>query len=273
MDKHKYSLVIILLSIIFQIKCNSPSKEVYFKKFPKQIKINAKKIKNKEVQTTRNFIGILDSSIIIGNHNDNKIIYLVNKYDLSLERRFIRRGKGQGEIPWLRGIDLYKKKLFIKSGDKNKIYTFFLPNTLTEKDLAYTEYMDYTFTNEIFEMEMVNDSLLIYSGCIEHLLTLINNKGETLKNIGELPKKPKKISKVHHDNLYTHFFTYNKKRKKIVVGYYFFDCLISYDLRGNKIFKRKGPDKINPDYNDLYKPYQKKCYYKIKSDYDYIYCL
>ena len=73
--------------------------------------------------------------------------------------------------------------------------------------------------------------------------------------------------------MYTRFFTVNPEKKQIAVGYNLKDHLISYNLKGKKIFKKIGPDGIQPTYKNLYKPDERKAYESLISDQDYIYCL
>ena len=266
---------IILCFIILMISCNSTQKEKIFNNFPEEIDLKAKIIDSKGVVNVYGTIGIQDSIMIITNYNDSHILYFIDKYDFSPQKKVIKRGRGPYEVPsLLRGAHLndINDEFYYNSGAKHTIYKFSIPPSIKDT-INILEFMKYKNSPEIFEMEIIDDSLLCYVGSRDYSAMLVNKKGEIIKNIGKLPDKPEGIKEANYNNMYTRFISFNSLKKQIVIGFYKIDKLISFDLEGNKVFEKIGPDNIETSYKNQYQHNAKKAYYSIKSDGNYIYGL
>lgn len=245
-------------------------------KFPQKISLDSKGILSKEFHSVKNIIGISDSILIVSNYKENYNFYLINKNNFKLITKAIKRGRGPREVPWNNGsfLDHKKNKLYIPAIGKSAILSFPIKSLLQEKISLPEKSMILPSQYSSFDqMQIIEDSLICFSGYNNYSLFLIDKKGEEAKKIGELPTKPEGIKEVHYTNMHTRFFTYNPYKKKFAVAFKNKDVLSCYNSQGKKIFEIIGPDEIKPDYNRLYKASEKMAYFSIKSDKKLIYGL
>ena len=277
MYKFTHTYLLMLLAALCLISCKSNTKKVKtIEKFPQTIYLNGKGIVTDELNNMKEIIGICDSIIILSNYKDTFNFYLINKNNFKVINKAVKRGRGPMEVPWNSGtfLDSTKKILHVSSKAKPHLLSFHV-KSLLQKELNPPDksikipdnYNSYT------QIQLINDSIIALNGSKKYSVILINKKGKEIKKLGKLPSKPEGIKAVHYSNMNVNDFTYNSYRKQLATGFYRMDKIVSYNLNGEKEFETKGPGDSKADYDKLYKSVEKKAYFSIKSDKNFIYAL
>lgn len=271
--------IALLFIILLFTGCNKKQEDTRFKEFPKTIEIEGKSIGTSKKFKSMSMGGIVDSILILNVSMNDHVFYLFDKRNLKLLTKAGKTGRGPYELPGGTGpdgISLNKAKRLIYASNrtKGKIFCFSIDGVLNNNNYQPEVYVDIpkklASTSII---EMVNDSLFLAGDIIGHNLALIDKQGDVLEYIGKLPDKPEHIKAVHYRNLYNNQFAYSPQNKKIALVFSTQDKLISYNLKGAKLFQRIGPDFIETTYKNQYDGNIKTAYWDVECDSQYIYGL
>ena len=269
-------VLLILFTCTTKEKYNKDEVKKEFEKFPNSVRLNGKKTNTQNFRSME-IVGIIDSLLIISSSLDKYEFYIFNKNNFNLITKEGKTGKGPKELTAAVNGNINKKSGYIYTGDRSKlkIFKFNIDSMLNKKNYLPSEYVNLpkNFANAS-QIRVVNDSLIFGLGMREYSAVIINEKGEIIDTIGQIPNKPENINSNMHRNLYMKFMTYNNNQKKFAISYFNFDKLNVYKLNGKRIFKIYGPDFIKTSYNDIKSPgAPRTAYWNMYSDNNYIYGL
>jgi len=273
----KNIFIFIILALL--ISCTNKKENNRFKKFPKTIEIKGKSIGTSQKFKSMSMGGIVDSILILNVSMNDHVFYLFDKKNFKLLTKAGKTGRGPYELPGGTGPygispNKAKRLIYVSNRAKGKIFCFSIDSVLNNKNYQPEVYVDIPEKlATIHGIEMVNDSLFLAGDLIGHNLALMNKQGRVRKYIGKLPDKPENIKAVHYRNLYRSYFTYSPQNKKVAVVFVGQDKLITYNLKGEKLIKRIGPDFIETTYNNQYEASTKTTYWDVECDSQYIYGL
>jgi len=267
-----------LFIILLFTCCNKKKEDTRFKEFPKTIEIKGESIGTSQKFKSLSMTGIVDSILILNVNMNDYVFYLFNTNDFRFLTKTGKTGRGPHELSGVdgRSTSLNKAKglIYISDPAKGKIFSFSIDSALNNKNYQPRVYLDKPEKLAIIHaIEIVNDSLLLAGHIIGHNLALINKQGKVMEYIGKLPEKPEDVRAVHYRNLYNSYFTYSPQNKQIALVFNKQDKLLSYNLKGEKLFQRIGPDFIEVNYNNQYESSKKEAYWDLESDSQHIYGL
>jgi hypothetical protein len=256
---------VIIISII---SCNSNE----LSDFSKVVKLKSQKsIKNSKYKRIGEILGISDSIIIVNSHTKEGRLNLINRNDFSIITKVINKGKGPNKIigPGEMGFHKNSKKIYLVDNGRKKIFIYNLDslinnNTTPKKIISQPKDIDY-----ISNLEPINDSLFAITGIgkTKNLTYITNCKGDIVKRIGKLPESKWEVKDFHIYIKYMNSISYMKNKDLLIVGYKYYPKLLAYNIEGEKILKKIGPQKFKPFFpGKLVRQKSKVAYYIIESN-------
>lgn len=219
--------------------------------------------------------------VLFSTRSNDYFCFIYNKQDLKLLAKTARKGKGPNEISQMGTFSISPddNRLYIQDIIKNSIYVVDIDSAVTQSAYHPKEYFKIPMSelNPIFQILCLNDSLFAIAGYNsgKYLLTIINSKGKTVKNIGLSPVEIKEKERYNPYIIYNHKITYNPFSKSYAIVFKSYDRIIGIDTLGNRLFESIGPDNIEPKSitNWVNPENQINAYFKVKANMNNIYCL
>lgn len=250
---HSYRLIIPILLLIVLISCTSKKGYEYSESFElgdfKQtisLKGNTVSLNEPIMKPVR--IYLEDSMLILINVQTE---FFIDKYNLKTLKKTgecISFGNGPEEMIAPIKIEIDDSLLWILDGGKQRLMgynkaDFFKNQTpLTCQSISFNNY----FRDILFLKE--GKIVVISPNSDNKRLTFFNKKGEKLNSAGEYPVFPEiQISPIEMSTAYACNIVTNHAKDKIFVTYLQTDLIEIYDINGNLLKRKQGPDNFFPN--------------------------
>lgn len=238
------------------VSCKESGKNhEYFKEFPEKIKMSEKLIDDFALENCLNpeYINVYDTILIVTQpKRESGIFSFYSLKTHELLTSFGKQGKGPDEFlqPGILKIDRMHGLLWFIDFPKAIFYAFSIADILDDsvnlnpvKEIKF----DGASLMPIFDYFILNDTnIILPSGLENGLCTIINSEGEIVKSLGEQPifDNNKELPRFAYSYLYSKFMVVNRNQDEIVFSYFFYDKLLKYSRKKDKISIVTGPDHI-----------------------------
>lgn len=272
------SSLLVCMFILLSFSC-STEKNKKKTGFPKVKSLIASELSYEAIIRPTDIFVIKDKIILVSSYAQDYYCFIFQKQNLMLLAKTVIKGEGPNEIIVMgnASISQDEKKMYILDNAKKTLFVMDIDSATYTPDYKPREYFKLPMDelNPIFSIVCLNDSLFAMTGFNsgKYLITMVNNKGRVVNNIGNLPFS---ISDRYNPYvIYDHKAAIHPSLEKYAVVFKSYDKLIGIDSTGNQLFEINGIDDIKPKSNTNWVDPDKQinAYFNVVSDSNYIYCL